>query len=177
MPSSRLRHGTTPLPVVIGLGNEHRGDDAVGLWVARRLGPRLAGAGRVLELSSEGTRLLDLWDGLDLVIVVDAVAAHGPPGTIYRIVVEDGPLPSTTGGTSTHGVSLAEAVALGRALGRLPRRLVLYGVAGSRFEVGGAMTPDVNAAIDRVAAAIEGEIRVESKGGPPTSSPEGAARA
>jgi len=159
---SRSGTGLAGVPVVIGLGNEHRGDDAVGLLIARRLRSRLAGAGRVVELSSDGTGLLDLWDGLDLVVVVDAVTARRPPGTIHRIEVDDRPFPSSLRATSTHGVSLGEAVALGQALGRMPRRLVVYGVEGSQFITGGTITPDVSSAIERAVAAIEAEVRAAS---------------
>ena len=81
-------------PLVIGLGNEHRGDDAFGLVVARRLRPRLMGVGAVLEPDVGGAELLDVWTGRGRVWVVDAMRAGGAPGTVYRIEVGEEALAS-----------------------------------------------------------------------------------
>jgi hydrogenase maturation protease len=51
-------------------------------------------------------------------------------------------------GASTHGLGVAEAVALGDALGRLPRRLIIIGIEGRRFEVGADLSPEVARAVD-----------------------------
>jgi hydrogenase maturation protease len=147
------------LPLVIGLGNEHRGDDACGLLVARRLRTELGSVGTVLERSTEGTELLDLWDGRDLVVVVDALSSGSAPGTVRRIEVGAEPLPATLSTTSTHGVSLAQAVALGQALHRLPRRLVIYGIEGSSFAPGSVPSPCVAEAVEGVAREVEAEVR------------------
>ncbi|MGB6501292.1 MAG: hydrogenase maturation protease [Thermoplasmata archaeon] len=155
------RRDAAIVPLVIGLGNEHRGDDAAGLLVARRLGPRLVGIARTIELPSEGTRLLDLWDGGGLVVVVDAVSSGRPPGTVHRIEVGADPLRTPLGATSTHGLSIAEAVSLGQVLGRMPRRLIVFGVEGARFLTGTAVSEAVSDAVEGVAEAIEREIRRE----------------
>ncbi|MGP8078281.1 MAG: hydrogenase maturation protease [Thermoplasmata archaeon] len=146
-------------PLVIGLGNEHRGDDAVGLLVARHVRPRLEGLGRVLELPADGTRLLDAWSGAGFAVVVDAVISGRAPGTVHRIEVGSDPLPSDLGTTSTHGFSLAHAVALGQALDGLPRQLVIYGVEGARFAAGDGVSPEVAAAIGPASGRIEEEVR------------------
>ena len=112
-------------PLVIGLGNEHRGDDAFGLVVARRLRPRLVGVGTVLEKAVGGAELLDVWTGRDHVWVVDAVRAGGSPGTVYRIEVGEEGLPARLDVTSSHGISLVQAVGLGHVLHQLPKRLVI----------------------------------------------------
>lgn len=153
-------------PLVIGIGNEHRGDDAAGLWVARRLRPRLEGRGEVLELSSEGTRLLDAWDGAGLVVVVDAVTSGRPVGTIHRMEVGPGPLPASLAATSTHGISLAQAVALGQALGRLPRRLLIFGLEGTRFAAGDELSPELRPAIEAVSAEVEALVRSNARANP-----------
>ncbi len=72
---------TGPGIVVIGIGNEFRGDDAVGIVVARALleGP-LPSFVRVVEAGLAGPSLLDMWMGADLAIVVDAVRVEGEGG-------------------------------------------------------------------------------------------------
>ncbi len=157
------------VPLVIGLGNEHRGDDAFGIAVARRLRRRLAGIGTVLERDSEGTELLELWTGYDRVWVVDAVRAGGSPGTVYRIEVGAEALPTPLAVASSHGVSLGQAVALGQVLHRLPRHLVVHGVEPATFAIGGDLSAPVADALEPVARRIEEEVR--ESGGPSATAP------
>ena len=137
------------------LGSPFRGDDAVGPAVAERL--RGAGVG-VLDCADEPTRLLDLWDGLDTVVVVDAVRSGAPPGTIHRVDAAEGPLPRDLGLASTHAMGIADALELGRTLGRAPRRVVVVGVEGSSFGMGEEMSPEVAAALDTLVATTLAEL-------------------
>jgi hydrogenase maturation protease len=121
--------------------------------VAERL--REAGA-VVLDCADEPTRLLELWDGLDTLVVVDAVSTGAAPGTIHHVDVGDGSLPRELRLASTHALSVGEALELGRALGRAPRRAVVLGVEGVAFGMGDPMTPAVERALDDlVSAALE----------------------
>ena len=133
------------------LGSRYRGDDAVGPLVADRL--RAAGA-MVLECDDEPTRLLDAWAGLDLVVIVDAVSSGAAAGTVHRVDPGDGPLPRDLGLASTHAFSVPDALELGRALGRAPRRVLVIGVEGAAFGMGDPVTPEVEAALDGVAASV-----------------------
>jgi len=146
------------LPLIIGLGNDQRGDDGSGLEVARALRPRLAGRARVQECDSEGVALLDLWRDADEVLVVDAVISGGIPGTVHRFEVGDGFSPGVHTATSTHGLSLAEAVALGQGLGCLPRHLVVYGIEVDQLDIGAGLSAPVARAVREAADRIEAEI-------------------
>jgi hydrogenase maturation protease len=138
------------------LGSRYRGDDAVGPLVADRL--RAAGA-EVLDCNDEPTRLLDAWAGLELVVVVDAISSGAEAGTVHRVDAGDGPLPRELGLASTHAFSLPEALELGRALGRAPRRVVVIGVEGVAFGMGDPLTPAVATALDGVAEIVLDELK------------------
>ena len=144
--------------LVVGLGNELRGDDAVGLEVARRAGERLPAA-TVVENEGEPTRLLDLWEDVAAVVVVDAAVGTGEPGTVTTFDAAGAPLPHAFFRTSTHHVSLGEAVELARALGRLPARLHVVAVEGARFETGSPLSAPVAAAVGR---AVDEVVRCTS---------------
>jgi hydrogenase maturation protease len=132
---------------VIGLGNEWRGDDGVGLEVARRLGGRL--------LAGEPIGLVDAFEGKDEVVLVDAVSSGAEPGTIHRFEAGTEPLPvQLFGAASTHALGLADAVELARSLGRLPRRVLVYGVEGENFDFGAGLSPAVAAAADRLTQEV-----------------------
>ena len=70
--------------LIIGLGNDYRGDDAVGRVVARRLKAIEGYNLRVAEESGEGAILIEVWKKADLAILIDAIHSGGAPGTIYR---------------------------------------------------------------------------------------------
>ena len=145
--------------MLIGIGNAWRGDDAAGLHLVRRLQPRLEALGvRVLELSGEAGELLEAWQGSGLVVVADAVSSGAEAGTLHRYDATAGPLPAQLASPSTHGWGLAQAVELGRALGRLPRRLVVYGIEGEDFLTGRGLTPAVERAVDEAAERLIGEL-------------------
>jgi hydrogenase maturation protease len=90
--------------------------------------------------------------------VIDAVSSGAEPGTVHRFDASRTPLPaSLRRASSTHALGLAEAIELGRALDRLPARVIVYGIEGERFEAGAALTPAVAAAVEAVAAAVQRE--------------------
>ena len=142
---------------VIGVGNAWRGDDAAGLLAARLLGDVLPDLD-VRNCEGDPVGLLDAWDGADTVWVVDAVSSGAKPGTVHRLEATEAELPRDLFGASTHVFGLAEAVELGRALDRLPERLVVFGVEGSRFNAGDAVSPEVERAAADVAAQVEREV-------------------
>jgi hydrogenase maturation protease len=120
---------------------------------------RLRGAGvRVLDCADEPTRLLDLWGGLDTVVVVDAVRSGAAPGTRHRVDAGDGPLPRELSLASTHALGMADALELSRTLGRAPGRVVVLGLEGAAFGVGDEMTPAVADALDGLVTAVLAEL-------------------
>ena len=59
---------------------------------------------------------------------------------------------------STHQIGLPEAVALGRALGRLPERLMVIGITGTAFGFGSALSPPVAEAAEQLIGRLAGGI-------------------
>lgn len=128
---------------VIGLGNEWRSDDGVGIEVARRVGGRMFGG--------EPIRIIEALDGEDEVVLVDAVSTGASPGALFVFEASSDPLPTPIfGASSTHALGLAEALELARTLGRLPRKVVVYGVEAESFEFGKGLSAAVAEAADRL---------------------------
>ena len=159
MSSDTELHAPRGRTIVIGLGNEDRGDDGAGPVTVRRLRSRLPDGVEVVPDPGDAAGLLDLWEGAGCVYLVDATRAGRPPGSIVRWEAgADGPLPPTRA-ASTHGLSLAEAIGLGEALGRRPDRLVVYGIEPSTFAPGPTCSPEVERASAEVAERILAELR------------------
>ena len=142
--------------VVIGVGNDLRRDDGAGPAVIARLRALQPGdeglSGVTLALSDgEPARMIDLWEGTRLAVVIDAVRdTTMPPGHTCQLTVGDlaGHLSGNAdGAASSHGIGLGDTVELARALGRLPARLTVLAVAGRDFGFGTELSAEVVAAV------------------------------
>ncbi|MCL5095975.1 MAG: hydrogenase maturation protease [Candidatus Omnitrophica bacterium] len=143
---------------VIGIGNLRRGDDGAGIVVIRRLMARPIPNTRFVEAGDDCLALIDVWQGADFVILVDAVCSGVEPGTIYRINPRSQTLPAVFSPTSTHCFSLAETIELARILDRLPPRLLVFGIEGEDFGLGQTMSTRINLAVDEVTREIADEV-------------------
>jgi len=142
--------------LVVGLGSVDRGDDAAGPVVAALVGDELTAHGpddvHVVE-HEDPTALMDLWPGYRSVVVVDAIRSGSDPGTVSVLSIDPGPqgaaLPARIepGPAGTHGLGLAAAVELARALDRLPERLTVVGIHGASFGHGEPLSAAVAAAV------------------------------
>jgi hydrogenase maturation protease len=147
--------------VVIGVGNPLRGDDAAGVVVAERLRPRVPEGVEVVACDEEPSRLMDAWEGADSVVLVDTVSSGAPPGTLHRFDAGEVAVPARTFRSSTHAIGIAETIELARALGRLPRRVRVYGVEAGGFATGAALTAAVEAAVVPLVAAVLHDLEEE----------------
>jgi hydrogenase maturation protease len=146
----RMRLNSSPKAIVIGIGNECRGDDAAGLLAARQLRELAPEQVTVLEQGGEGAQLMEAWRGASRVFIVDAVCSGALPGTTHCFDASVDPIPATLFRHSTHAFGLAAAVELGRVLKQLPARLIVYGIEGRNFEAGAELSAAVRTSLDRV---------------------------
>ena len=149
--------------LVVGLGNRDRGDDAVGPVVASRC----AAAGvRVVELQ-DPVRLLEEWDGAELVVVVDAVRSGRPGGELQVLELDRLPAADLTAAGGTHALGLAAVVELARVLDRLPPRLVVVVVEAVGFGFGEPLSAPVAAAVEPAAAVVRATLTAAGPLRPP----------
>ncbi|KGI67441.1 hydrogenase maturation protease [Mycolicibacterium rufum] len=161
--------------VVIGIGNEFRRDDGIGPAVAAAVS-RLDLPGVTVHSSvGDPGDLLDAWDGVDVAVIVDAVAgpdAH--PGRLRRWTPGFERSPASV---SSHALEPFSTHALGVALGRVPQDLVVLTVDVADVGHGVGLSPAVLAAVRTAATAVVEEI--ERRGptprdrGPKTPQPAG----
>ncbi|MFB7507917.1 hydrogenase maturation protease [Streptomyces broussonetiae] len=144
--------------VVIGLGNPLRGDDGVGPAAVEALRGRVPDDTELVVSDGDPARMLELWRGVDTVVVVEALRARpGRPGELHTLTAAElaGHAPATA---STHAFGLGACVALAEALDQLPRRLVVHAVEVADVELGAGLSEAVRSALpeltDRVAASV-----------------------
>ena len=144
---------------VIGIGNEHRGDDAIGLLVARKLMEKSISSATVIELDGETTNLIDAMKNKSAAILVDAMQSGSGVGAVSRFDAGTDPLPMNFFRCSTHLISVGETVELARALGHLPKYVIVYGIEGARFEPGSDLSAEVVSALNKVVEQVSDEIQ------------------
>ena len=146
--------------LVLGLGNVLLGDDGAGPAVIARLRERhLIPAGmHLFDGGTLGLWLLPYLEDARRVILVDAVAADAPAGTLVRLEGADvGPAVATR--LSPHQVGVADLLDGARWHDRQPERLVLLGVVPESIELGVGLSSPVRRALPRLIDLVCAEAR------------------
>lgn len=144
--------------LVLGIGNPDRGDDAAGPLVVRQLRGALPGDVTLAEEVGETAAILARIEGAAAAYLIDACASGASVGTVLRFDAAAGPLPQHAFSVSTHGLGLAEAIELARALRQLPPLCIVYAIEADSFEPGAPLTPAVAKAVAEVAQRLRAEI-------------------
>jgi hydrogenase maturation protease len=143
LPSSPVRRadptaGRTDQPgiVVIGVGNELRGDDALGLLTVRLLHEHPVPGVTYLEQPGDGASLIEAWRECRAAIIVDAFSSGSAPGLVHVLDASITEIPHHLFGSSSHTFGVAQAIELSRRLHLLPRTTILCGIEGASFVTG-----------------------------------------
>jgi hydrogenase maturation protease len=144
--------------LVLGLGNLLCADDGAGvravqLIEARYPAPRGV---RVMDGGTLGLALLPYLELCERAILVDAVLADAPPGSLVRIEGDDVPLAAARR-LSPHQIGVADLLAGALLTGRSPIELVLLGVVPERIELGVGLSPAVEASLPALAESVLAE--------------------
>ena len=133
---------------ILGVGSP-AGDDQAG-WLAV---DALQGTGLdACKLDRPGANLVSLLNGVDHVILIDAMQGGGAPGQVRRFERND--WRGYGQGLSSHGFGVVDALSLAEALGCLPERLELYGIEIASVQPGETAGVAVRAAATLLAARI-----------------------
>jgi hydrogenase maturation protease len=144
--------------LVIGIGNEFRSDDAIGIITARKLREYKLKDIDVAENNGDGALLIEQWQGYEKVILIDAVSNNNNPGRVHVIDPINKPLPKELALDSSHLFNVTEAIETARILKRLPCELLIFGIEGKSFAAGTEMTNEVLSASGEVVTRIKKEI-------------------
>lgn len=127
--------------VVLAVGNDARGDDALGPLLMTRLEALdPPGVARVLDFQLQVEHALDL-DGVALALFVDAHCRQEVPVALAPIQAEP-----TTG--ASHALSPAQVLGVGRRIGRAMPEAWLMSLAGADFSLGQGLSPVGQASLE-----------------------------
>lgn len=145
--------------LVLGLGNMLLSDEGAGGRAAEELKRRYTFPQEVeiIDGGTMGFELLPYLEGRSHLLVVDAVRGGGEPGSTVRLELDDPPAYFRTR-LSPHQIGLADILALASMEGALPAKTVLFGVEPKDLSTGLDISPEVEAAIDRLVKQVVIEI-------------------
>lgn len=147
--------------LILGIGNETRTDDGLGVHAVRLLVRqyRFADDVRVVEA---GTRAIDFVAALTearLAVLVDAMDGPGPAGTIYSLAADDLATEAATR-FSGHSMGAAELLQLAKSLGRLPPVRIIGMQPLDARSLGTDLTAPVRTSLSTLVETIVGELIV-----------------
>jgi hydrogenase maturation protease len=141
--------------LVAGVGNVLRRDDGFGVEVVQRLRsiPMPEGV-TVIEFGICGMHLaLELLEGYERVVVVDALAHGDAPGTI-RLFEADVDSLDDIGTPDGHNMQPVEILAFLRSIGVTPPPITVVGCAPESVEEGLGLSDVVAASVDHAVRAV-----------------------
>ncbi len=140
--------------LIIGIGNELRGDDGLGIIAVNELKERFPDLAEYCIEKDDPTRLIDRWDGKDL-IIIDAIQNERlATGTLYLVRSLDELLVQEEKLYSSHGIGLKQALELGKCLQKLPTSCFFIGASGKDWKLGASLSTKVNRLLPIVTSTV-----------------------
>lgn len=121
-------------------------DDGVGVRVVQYLASNYVfpPGVTVLDGGTLGLDLLPFLEDLDHLLIIDAMATGGPPGTIVRLTGDEIPIAFETK-LSPHQMGLKDLLAVSILQGHATPETVLLGIQPQAIELGVELSPPVEA--------------------------------
>ena len=150
--------------LVIGIGNEYRSDDAVGLVAARRIRNLGLDNVEVSESDGDGAALIEQWTEKNNVLLIDAVQSGSAPGTLHIMEAgRDGIIPENLS-FSTHSFGIYYALRLAASLKMLPENIKIVGIEGYNFTSGINLCPHVVNKLPEIETLVTNEaLKIRNK--------------
>jgi len=146
--------------LVLGLGNILLSDEGVGVRVVERLLEQydFPEGVRVMDGGTLGLDLLPYVEDASRLLVVDAVQARKPPGTLVRMVGDEVPIFLDASKVSPHQEGLQDLLAVAVLKDYLPDEVVFWGAQIESLGVGLELSSAVAAQVDALAGKVLEEL-------------------
>lgn len=144
--------------LLLGIGNEYCGNDALGIIIVRKL-KEFFPEYDLKTGAFSGIDFLDAIEGYDEVIVLDTLLkSDAPAGSLIEIKLENFAGPRSF--SYLHSMNLATAVELGRQLNlKLPEKIRIFGiVVDKKGEIGEELSLSMKERQDSIIRALKSVI-------------------
>lgn len=145
-----------PRTLAVGIGSPH-GDDQIGWIVVRDLAAAMRGEIDIKQ-ASQPAELLDWLPDVEQLIICDACLAGGAAGEIHRWDWPTDRL-ATRERAGSHDLSLPFVLSLAERLGKLPPRVVVWGIELGDASPGAPLSGQVRSAVSSLIQQMSAEIR------------------
>ncbi len=134
-------------------------DDGAGVKVIQRLSEyyRFPPDVVLFDGGTLGLDLLPQLEGIDRLLIVDAVETGKTPGTLAKITGDDIPAVMETK-LSPHQMGLKDLLAVAMLMGIKPPEMVLIGIQPENIELGMDLSPKVAERFDDLVRMVIGEL-------------------
>jgi hydrogenase maturation protease len=141
--------------LVLGVGNLLLSDEGVGLRVVERLAANfdLPKGVQTLDGGTLGLDLLYYLEGVENLLIVDAVEMDQEPGTLLRLEGDEVPS-SLSIKMSPHQIGIPDMLFAAKLKDLYPQSVVLWGVQPATLEVGLELSPAVAAQVDVLVSKV-----------------------
>ena len=146
--------------LVLGIGNLLLSDEGVGCRCVEELERRyvLPPAVSCVDGGTAGFELLPLVEDAQALIIIDALKDGRAPGTL--VLVENDAVPRLMlTRTSPHQIGICEVLATAQLTGKVPKRLLFFGIEPKSLEVAMGLSPEVSQALDKALDAVVSSLR------------------
>ncbi|MCM8612970.1 HyaD/HybD family hydrogenase maturation endopeptidase [Accumulibacter sp.] len=145
--------------VVLGVGNVLLSDEGLGVRAIERLqrAHRLPPGVEVIDGGTSGMELLEQLEGIDALIMVDAIRAGAPPATPIRLAGNALPVFFRTR-LSPHQVGLCDVLASLELLGRSPRHICILGLQPQSLALGMELSREVEEGMPALLDMVTAEL-------------------
>ena len=146
--------------LVLGLGNILLGDEGLGVRVVERLLEQyeFPEGVRVMDGGTLGLDLLPYVEEASRLLVIDAVQAGKPPGTLVRLEGHEVPVFLDASKVSPHQEGLQDLLAVAMLKGYLPEEVVFWGAQIESLGVGLELSEAVAAQVDGLGGKVLEEL-------------------
>ena len=146
--------------LVLGVGNLVMTDDGVGVIVVQKLEREylLPPEVDVMDGGTLGLDILPRLEGIDKLILVDAVETGKAPGTCIRLAGDEIPFALETK-LSPHQMGLKDLLTVSLLMGHAPKEMVLIGVQPDSIEMGTELTLAVEVQVQSMLNAVLTELK------------------
>ena len=146
--------------LLLGLGNPLRGDDGVGPRLIEELTRRgLPDGVTALDVGNAGLDLLNVLEGRERAVVVDAADVGREPGQFIRFTLDEAWLAQSADSFSPHNAGLSEVLALAEALNLALPEIVVFGVQPAEIGWREGLSPAVEAVLPSLTRAVIEELQ------------------
>lgn len=145
--------------LILGIGNTLMNDDGFGIRVVERLQQNYTFPDEVavLDGGTLGLDLLPRLEGVERLLIVDAVEMQSEVGTIFRLEGEEVPR-AFANKLSVHQMGVQDLLAVAELQGYCPPELVFWGAQPGSVEMKLTLSEPVAKAIDEVVTGIVAEL-------------------